>query len=219
MQANSDLTKEAIMTSGREVASIITILDDATTDITVTRRVVGGKFAITPADVAKTITQDDLDKLGSSAWGQVVGTPNQYPFQPHVHYLDQVTGTNSLIDVLEMISSAIGKGDTAAFNMVYQYIDRKTAAMKATIDQRHQAVMNLLQSATSRTSPIEGLIIALDTSSNPKDIYQFGTWQRLNDTMLRGVSNDGDLGQTKQIGEGGDYNVRGVYYWKLVSVN
>lgn len=212
------LNKDATMASGLETATVILVTDDTVSEVRITRQVVGGVYETIGTDIDQIVSEKDLNDLTASAWGQIIGKPTQYPFDPHMHYDEQVYGLEHVIYLLDEIVEAIRTGDKNMFGMFTQYIDRQSAALKSSVDQKLDTLIQTLNTTTENTKLGKGAVITMYTNENPATVYKYGTWQKLGETFLRGVAQDADLGGQKKLGEGPDYNVIGVYFWRLVSV-
>lgn len=212
------VSKDAIMASGKEVCCVIVILDSSINEISLQRRVVGGVYQNVGSDLDQIITDTDLDNLNSTSWGQVIGEPYQYPFDPHFHYVEDIYGLEHVIYLIESIAKAVSDGDGNVFGMMYQFIDKQVSELTAETDTRlNQLSAELAQlDADRKWKP--GVIIAMKNNTNPAVALGYGTWRKLTNTLLYGVSNDVNLGQLKKVGEGVDYLMTGIYYWELLSV-
>lgn len=209
--------KATIDSGGKETATIIVIIDAVVAEVEIKHRVVGGEFETIGTDLDEIITDEDLADLSATAWGQVLGEPYQYPFDPHMHYDDEIYGLEHVIYLLNSIADGVTMGDGGAFGMFYQYIDKQIAELNQTIDGRIEQVTQRLDSIDENRKLKPGAIVIFTNNTNPAVAYQYGTWQRLNNTMLYGVTNDANLGEIKKVGEGVDYLMSGVYFWELIS--
>ena len=211
--------RDAVLDSGgKEVCAIIVITDSSVTQVSVKRRIVGGpEFSVIGSDILNVVTQAKLDALDSTAWGQIVGTPNQYPPEIHTHYDKDVYGLETAIAMMERISQSITTGDKALFGMFYQYIDRQfkqlTDSTTAEL-QRLQTEVNTNRTA-GRFQPNE--IVVFTDNSDPKVVFGYGKWERLPEGVFMFTSDNSKLGKRKKLGEGPDYN--GYFYsaWRFIS--
>ena len=210
--------QEATLETGLETGAIIAIVDTSVAQVTVTRRVVGGDYQTIGTDIDSVITENDLNALNSTLWGSIISKPIQYPVEQHTTYVEDIYGLEHVNNILETISAAITNGDQNGFNMFMQYIDRQVAALKTQIDTQFTAIQGDLNSAVTDSQFKPGVVIAMYSNANPATVLKYGTWQKITDTFLYGVSNDANLGVTKKVGEGPDYSVFGVYFWRLVSL-
>jgi hypothetical protein len=210
--------KEATWDSAKEVCTVLVILDAAVNEVAVTRRVVGGKFQIVGSDVEKIITEEDINNINSSTWGQVIGQPYQFPFDPHKHYTEDVYGLEHVVYLLDEIRGSIGTGDKNAFGMVYQFIDKQFTVLSEETDTKLKQIESIIDNIEGNRKWKPGVIVAMTNNTNPATAIGYGTWRKLTNTLLYGVNLDSELGQRKKVGEGPDYLMTGVYYWELVSV-
>lgn len=209
---------DAVLESGKEVNAVIVITDNTVNQITVKRRIVGGPiYSVIGTDVQAVIDQSKIDALDSTAWGQVIGEPRQYPPEMHTHYDKDVYGFESAIFVLSKIRDAIGNGDDGVFGMFYQYIDRQIVALNEKVD----TVLGNLQQrvdevrSAGRFKPHD--IVILSINLNPRDHYGYGQWQRLPPGLLMLTGDPAKVGTIKKVGEGIDYTARNYAGWEFIS--
>lgn len=210
--------KEAIELSAKEVCCVLIILDPAINEVSVKRRVVGGKFQHVGSDLEQIITEEEINNINSSSWGQVIGNPVQYPFDPHKHYEEDIYGLEHVIYLLSETVQVIGTGDKQAFGMFYQYIDKQFTLLKAETDTKLQQMEDIVNGIESNRKWKPGVIVAMSNNTNPSVAFGYGTWRKLTNTLLYGVNLGADLGQRKKVGEGSDYLMTGIFYWELVSI-
>lgn len=213
------LNKEAtMMAGGKETSTIVHITLASVTEVKVTRRVVGGKFETIGSDIRQIITDTDLDELNSTAWGQILGAPYQYPFKNHPHWEDEVYGLGNVQQGLTFIAEAIRSGDERLFGMIYQYIDRLSQETSKRIEQELEVIKEETENIKESTQVVPGMVVFFKDAVHPKDRFKFGTWRRLpEDTFLWAVD-DAKLGIRKKVGEGPDYVSTGFAGWELVSL-
>lgn len=210
--------KKAIDLSAKEVCCVLVILDPAVNEVSVKRRVVGGEFQYIGSDLENVISDEEINNINSSSWGQVIGEPIQYPFDPHKHYEEDIYGLEHVVYVLTEITQTIGTGDKQAFGMFYQYIDKQFAILKSETDQKLQQMEDIVDAIETNRKWKPGVVVAMTNNTPPSTAFGYGTWRKLSNTLLYGVNLDSDLGKKKKVGEGPDYLMTGIYYWELVSV-
>lgn len=210
--------KEAIDLSAKEVCCVLVILDPAVNEVSVKRRVVGGKFQLVGTDLEKIITDTEINNINSSTWGQVIGQPIQFPYDPHKHYLEDVYGFEHVVYLLDEIVQGIATGDKQAFGMIYQYIDKQFAVLREETDLKLGQLEEIVNNAESNRKWKPGVVVAMRNNTPPATAFGYGTWRKIPNTLLYGVNLDADLGSKKKVGEGPDYLMTGVYFWELVSV-
>lgn len=210
--------KEAIDLSAKEVCCILVILDPAVNEISVQRRVIGGKFQHVGSDLEQIITDEEINNINSSSWGQVIGAPVQFPYDPHKHYDEDVYGLEHVIYLLNETTQVIGTGDKQAFGMFYQYIDKQFTILKTETDTKLKQMEDIVNAIETNRKWKPGVIVAMNNNTNPAIAFGYGTWRRLSNTLLYGVNLDSELGKRKKVGEGPDYLMVGILYWELVSI-
>lgn len=210
--------KEAINLSAKEVMCILVILDPAVNEVSVKRRVVGGKFQIIGTDIDKIISEEELTNINSATWGQVIGAPVQFPYDPHAHYIEDIYGFEHVVYLLEELTTAVATGDKNAFGMFYQYIDKQFALLKTETDEKLAQLEEIVNAVESNRKWKPGVIVAMRNNTPPATAFGYGTWRKIPNSLLYGVNLDSELGSKKKVGEGPDYLMTGVYFWELVSV-
>lgn len=209
---------EAVLESGgKEVCAILVITDPNVMQISVKRRIVGGKYETIGSDLLNVVSEAKLSALDSTAWGQLVAKPEQFPAEIHTHYDKNVYGLETLIYVLDQIKSAITTGDKNLFGMFYQYIDRQFNSITTSNNQLIQQMQLEVDTLKNRSRFKPKEVVIFTDSSNPRDVFGYGVWRRLPDGLFMMTSNNAMLGKKKKIGEGPDY--WGSYYaaWEYVS--
>ncbi len=203
---------------GKEVVAVMAVVDATVNQVTIKRRIVGGPiYSVIGSDVQDIIDQSKLDALDSTAWGQVIGRPLQYPPEVHTHYDKDAYGFETAIYMLEKIREAITSGDGGVFGMFYQYIDRQITALNTrvntTIAGLQQEVANLRQAGRFKQYDI----VILSNNTHPRDHYGYGQWQRLPSGLFMMTSDPSKVGTIKKIGEGIDYTARNYVAWEFLS--
>lgn len=212
-----EINKEATMRSGgKETASLLYIVSNVN-NIVVTRRVVGGEFSILNSDLLKIINEKTIDSLSANSWGQVIGKPDTYPIDSHKHIDTDVYGFEHAIFLMEQIASAISTGDSNAFGMFYQYIDRLKSELTDKITSDYNRTKQQIETIKLVSKLPVGTIVTFSNSTNPAIAFGYGQWRRIENTLLIATA-DEKLGQKKRVGEGTTYDMTGFAMWELVSV-
>ena len=212
-----ETVSDAVLESSKEVCAVIVITDSRVTQVTIKRRIVGGRYQTIGSDIQTIVDQSKIDALDSTSWGQIVGRPYQLPSEQHTHYDKEAYGFESAIYVLEKIKDAVTTGDKNLFGMFYQYIDRQFVSLNKTLTDNISRLNTEVEKnrRAALFQPNEVVIFTDDT--HPRDRYGYGVWERLPDGLLMMTSDNTKLGKKKKIGEGPDY--WGQYYaaWRFVS--
>lgn len=211
-----ELNKEATMRSGgKETASLLYIAANVK-NIVVSRRVVGGEFSVLNSDLLKVINQKTIDELAANSWGQVVGKPNQYQVDKHKHINSDIYGFEHAIYLMDQIAQAINTGDSGAFGMIYQYIDRLKAELQTKINNDFNQANGQINTLKLVSKLPVGTIVTFSNSTNPATAFGYGRWRRLENTLLYATA-DNKLGQKKRVGEGTTYDMTGFAMWELTA--
>lgn len=210
--------KEAIDLSAKEVCCILVILDPTVNEVSVKRRVVGGKFQLVGTDLEQIISEEEITNINSSTWGQVIGAPVQFPYDPHKHYLEDIYGFEHVVYLLDELVGVVATGDKEAFGMFYQYIDKQFAELRSETDTKLDQLEQIVNGAEANRKWKPGVIVVMSNNTAPSTAFGYGVWRKIPNTLLYGVNLDAELGSKKKVGEGPDYLMTGVYFWELVSV-
>lgn len=124
------LNEQATKESGKNVSSVIRILNNTITSITLSYRVIGGEYSNTIHAI-----KQDLLRGGNNDrvldWNKnVYNKPSEYPPAPHFHTGDDFTDWDHVWWQLINIKDAILVGDKASWDSVYNYFDRKLTQVK-----------------------------------------------------------------------------------------
>lgn len=116
------LNETATVESGRDVVTVIWILNETLVSVTFEYRVVGGEFGNTVYAILQ-----EFRKSGPIAknvdWNtNVFNKPNQYPAAPHYHTPETFSDWEMIYKQLEGIRVAIIGGDLAAWQAHYNYL-------------------------------------------------------------------------------------------------
>lgn len=211
-----NLEYEAVRQSGKEVAQVIVILNTDVTNITISRRLIGGKYEPVGSDIDQIINEDDLNALNSSTWGQIYDAPDKFPPNAHLMDLDSVFGLEQVVYQLEEIRRLIGEGSPYGYGAITQYVEAEIKRMEADTSQRLKDLEALANGITDSLRFGKNMVVITTDNVNPAVSLKYGTWRRLSDTLLHSVKNLADIGSTTRIGEGQSYLMTGVAMWELI---
>lgn len=204
---------EAVLESGgKEVCAILLITNPTTIQVKVTRRVIGGRYQTIGGDVKKLVDEYGIDELNSTAWGQVIGKPDQMPPDMHTHYPEDVYGLQSVNYNLIAIKNAILMGDSNGFGMTYQYIDRLLDSLQTYVDDRFKKIDDSMNKIEKGISYGINQVVFFTDNTNPNGILE-GTWVRLPEGVVMLGSAD-EVGTIKKVGEGPDYVAKRYAAWQ-----
>lgn len=120
------LQNAATLDSGKQVCCVIIIEDATIASASITYQVAGGKYGEVVTTLQQIIDEIDWDKLKQISWGSdVYGKPDLFPASPHKHPADEFTGWMRTVRALHNIHQALIAKDTASWESVYDFIDRK----------------------------------------------------------------------------------------------
>lgn len=213
-----DLDNDASMESAKEVCKAIVVLESTISDIKITRRLIGGQYEPIGSDVDKLITDQQLNQLNSSSWGQIIGRPIAFAPDPHLHLDEQVYGFGHVTYLIDEIKNLIGSQAKQGFGTIYQYIDKLFLEKQNDILNQLAGIELTINNVGVARRFEKGQIIMLYVSTHPADLFGYGTWQQITNTFLYGVDIAAQLGQTFKIGSGVDYTATKVYFWWLTDV-
>lgn len=212
-----ETVSDAVMESKKEVCSVIVITDSRVNQITIKRRVVGGRYETIGSDILTIVDEAKINALDSTSWGQIVGKPYQLPAEAHTHYDKEVYGLETAIYLMGEIKTAITHGDKNLFGMFYQYIDRQFTKLNTTLNENITRLNTEVEKNRKAALFQPNEVVIFTDATHPFDRYGYGVWQRLPDGLLMMTADNTKLGNRKKIGEGPDY--WGEYYaaWVFIS--
>lgn len=118
--------EEGTRDSGQLVCCVISILNENITSAKIDYQAIGGNYENTTGTLAKLwegINSKDTLKV---AWGtNVYNKPDMFPAAPHRHKGEDFADWNKFTVALNNIYHALVNKDTASWQSVYNYIDRK----------------------------------------------------------------------------------------------
>lgn len=207
----------AVIASGKEVLSALVITDPAVNEVVVSYRVVGGEYSVTGSTITNTLASMPVNDLNSTAWGQVLNKPNQYPPELHTHYDKEAYGFESATYMLGQIREAITTGDGNVLGMIYQLIDRRFAALTQSTNTQVNNLQTEVNKAKTeaRFKPNDIYLSADGTHPNTK--WGYGQWERLADGAIMMTSDNSKIGTTRQLGEGVSYDATFYAAWRFIS--
>lgn len=208
---------DAVLESKKEVCAVIVVTDSRVNQITVKRRVVGGRYQTIGSDILDIVDEAKINALDSTSWGQIVGKPYQLPSEAHTHYDKEVYGLETAIYIMGEIKTAITSGDKKLFGMFYQYIDRQFTQLNAVLNENIARLNAEVEKNRKAALFQPNEVVIFTDETHPRDRYGYGVWERLPDGLLMMTADNTKLGKRKKIGEGPDYT--GHYYaaWRYVS--
>ena len=195
-----DLNNNASMQSGKEVCDSLVILTTGLSDVTITRRVIGGQYEPIGSNIDTLITDQDLDRLNSSTWGQIIGLPIGFSPDPHAHLDNEVYGFGHVVYLLSEILNLLNSQDKHGFGIIYQYIDKVFDGLKTAFDARISNIQTMVTNFEPKTKFQVNQIVAIYGTANPNTLLGYGTWVKIEDTFLFGVTETTDLGTTFKVG-------------------
>lgn len=211
-----NLEYKAVRMSGKEVAQVIVILNAAVTNITITRRLIGGEFEPVGSDIDEIITDDDINALNSSTWGQIYNRPDSFPPNAHLQDLSDVFGMEQATYQLDEIRRLIGEGSPYGYGAITQYLEAEIKRLEDSTAQRIKDLEDLAGGIAGSLRFGKNMVVITTDNVNPAVTLKYGTWRRLSDTLLHSVQNLADIGTTTRIGEGQSYLMTGVAMWELI---
>ncbi|HWT40128.1 MAG TPA: Hint domain-containing protein [Dongiaceae bacterium] len=114
------LYKDASEASGLEVDGIILVINPAIGNtVQLTCQVVGGQYSDNAYALQQMINQLSLDDQVVQ-WGQIIGTPSEFPPAPHLHSVDDVYGWEYLASAIDDLRQAILTGNQPAIDAIRQ---------------------------------------------------------------------------------------------------
>lgn len=201
----------AVLDSGKEVCAVILITYNVPIKVTIKRRLIGGPvYSVIGSDVQAIIDAADLDGLQTTAWGQLIGKPEQLPPEVHTHYDDQVYGLETVTYLLSKIEQGITTGDNALFGSVMQYISRQYAAANLRITNEFNTANALITTAINNVKFEPNQVVIFTDNSNPQTVFGYGPWERLPDGAIFMTNVAAQVGTIGKISFGEDYT--GVRY-------
>ena len=208
---------DAVLESKKEVCAVIVITDSRVNQITVKRRIVGGRYQTIGSDILNIVDEAKINALDSTSWGQIVGRPYQLPSEAHTHYDKEVYGLETAIYIMGEIKTAITSGDKKLFGMFYQYIDRQFTKLNTVLNENIARLNAEVEKNRKAALFQPNEVVIFTDATHPRDRYGYGVWERLPDGLLMMTADNTKLGNRKKIGEGPDY--WGQYYaaWVFIS--
>lgn len=214
------------LVSGKEVCAIIIVEDPSVPAVRVEYQCIGGIYSSEATLIRDLIDNNPLPE-GPTIWGQIIGTPVQFPPTEHLHHVDNLYGAEEIVAVLERLRMAIAAGDSPSIAAIYQHVHVLLAnsnyiteqqvidlisstnipwQLKANINGDPTQVFNLKSDPIVGVQPTEGINAAYLA-------VQFAAlWQRL---TVNGI--DADLAATNNATgldlDGLQFRVPGEWYF------
>lgn len=114
----------ATMDSGRNVSTIVYIVNDTINEVNFDYRVVGGDYNTVVSNIVDFLSKNDLST--NLDWNtNVFNKPDTFPPAPHYQTPETFTGWGGVMNMLNEIRKSITHGDDGAWQSHYSYIDRR----------------------------------------------------------------------------------------------
>ena len=124
-----ELSEEATLRFGKEICSVILIIDPAVSgDVRLNYQTLGGLFTNKSEAIAnfyENVIKDDRPVH----WVNVLNKPTEYPPTLHRHLLDDLYGFEAIVVALERIRNAIILSDVPAYEALLDYFNKSQAVM------------------------------------------------------------------------------------------
>ena len=112
------LEEEPTLEAGKEICSIIIIIDKAVSNnVQIQYQTLGGPLSYSVNAIIDLVNNLNLDNR-TVAWGDIIGKPDRFPPTPHGHKLTDVYGWHKLFPELEAIAQAILTSDQAVLDQI-----------------------------------------------------------------------------------------------------
>lgn len=116
---------------GKPVYSLVSLINKSIINVSYDYQVVGGDISFSIPAIAKMLTDLQQDSRVVS-WDNIWGKPVTFQPSPHLHDAStDLVGMEYLVLGLEELSRVIAQGDVASHDMLYDYINRVLAELKA----------------------------------------------------------------------------------------
>lgn len=116
------LYTEATQRTGQEITSIIVVTDPAVSSrVAIDYQVLGGDFSYSVSALEQMLTTLNLDSRPVE-WGDLIGTPTDYPPSPHLHDAGDLYGFEYLVEAVEAVRQAILVGNEGVITQLRSYI-------------------------------------------------------------------------------------------------
>lgn len=199
------LHRAGSLVSGKEVCAIVIVEDTTITSVRVEYQCIGGIYSSEATLLHDLIANNPLPDV-SVIWGQIFGTPVQFPPVEHLHHIDNIYGAEEIVAVLERLRIAIAAGDSPSIAAVYQHIHTLLANSNYVTEQQvidllsntavpWQLKADLHGSATEvfnlKSDPIVGVAPTEGINAAYLAVQFAALWQRL---TVNGI--DADLAVT-----------------------
>lgn len=146
------LNEGATLEAGRDIVSVIWVLKETISSVSLDYRVVGGDYGNTVNAIMQEITKAGPIQKNVDWNVNVYGKPHQFPPAPHFHTPDTFTGWQMVYEQLEGIRKAIIAGDDVSWEAHYNYINRLMNGLETNLNSKlsgyatHSQVSNALSS-------------------------------------------------------------------------
>jgi len=125
--------------SGKAVRCFIVINNLALTNVLVTYRTIGGEYTRYTTVLQELISNVSLDERPVE-WGSLLGLPEGFTPEPHMHTLEEIYNYGSLYSKLEDIRQAILTGNQASIDELRAWVLVQTGSSTNTIATTQEAI-------------------------------------------------------------------------------
>lgn len=147
------LNEGATLETGRDIVSVIWVMKETISSVSLDYRVVGGDYGNTVNAIMQEIKKAGPIQKNVDWNVNVYGKPHQFPPAPHFHTPDTFTGWQMVYEQLEGIRKAIITGDDVSWEAHYNYINRLMNGLETNLNSKlsgyatHNQVSDALSNA------------------------------------------------------------------------
>lgn len=195
-----ELLQEATLLYGKEICSVILIIDrQISPRVSITYQVLGGLYTNDSTSIAN-LYQTVLNDNRPVFWENILAKPIEYPPTLHRHLLDDLYGFEPIVAALERVRNAIVVSDIPAYEAVIRWVEnrvnlisdaelRKVIPVRKTID--YQGLLAFMTNkrllSTYRFDCVpsllhEGMGIVVTVSSSDTASTHTLHWEVIHDT-------------------------------------
>lgn len=182
--------------TAKEVSVCVQIINTSLTEVDITYQVVGGGFQCL-FEIIKLIKDSYGDKvLRPILWHEIIGKPDSFNPAAHWHVIWDISGWEKIITPIDQIRQAITFKKQQAYRDIYDYYYAKQIAHQNNVDSRIAALRQKAEAVWSKIRPPVGIVTI---TTKPNLTFPDGDYVEMKNTLLWGVSADGDLGKTWNV--------------------
>lgn len=191
------LHSRATKDTGKEVACIVNVKNRNINEFSYTYQCVGGEYQ-NLFDVLKELAVG-LDSVDGKNihWVDITEVPNTLPAAAHYHHALEFDGWYKLIDPLDQVRNALISNDHDEIDKIYLYAQNRLAQLQAIVDNRLQELGIAMDDIVNGSGIPVGMIMAYRTNT----LTESGTWTKMIDTFVYGLSSPAAIGDTFQVSE------------------